>query len=1832
MVRSQVRHKPPKQRGEAMAVTENMLIDVQVKTENSEKSLQKLSGSMEKLNSDIVTNEKILNKLSEDYKIFSSQLKNTEKQLSNVKKSTGIADESMNKLVNDVNSLNVALNNNAASSSQATGAMNKLLGVVNLLNMSFSSLTVTVRTLIAVFKFFTDPKNLKAAADYANIIAAAAYMKGFKDTAVMMRNVANNLENMTIKAEEFKEKSTIGFEETAKKANYLNNTLDVVNSSFVQAATVAVAFHSDYIVSSVKSQMETKKLDNSLKALSASTKSSFSKLSEAITQPITGLKSLSAHARHSFAAMEGVALLSPILIMLGGKLKESENDFLRWTGTILRVVGVMSAGLMGIVGLIMGAIGGLATSIGSKLMTSVEYATEKFIKFEAVMAQFKFTVEGFTKVFGEKAIGSMDQWNATMERLYKNTVFTREQLAKSIKLLIAEGQVIGLTVEENNKILERATDVAAATGRDLYEVTQMIVNGLTNNADAVLALGIDIRNTSLAHSHYIEESGLAVEQMNSQELAMARLAALYEKTVPLIGAAANQTKTISGSNMIYQKTLDDISVSIGEVGTATQLYKASLNKFLALIRDLPKPILTAYGNLKDFLGVTLTIIGELIKLGAIIFTTATAFKVLNFVLGATIGLTVTLSSVMAVFFNVVVPIAAAILALVAAMTELWKTSAGFRDTITSVTESINIFSTSSDKATKSTISLSSIIARTINIALLPFKVVMIAIAEALNLSAIAFINFKKIFVSNETTLSNYNKKLNVLWNRLRDLSKATGNAFSALNIFSETTALAANNNENLGNNIEKNINLTNAYRERVIKMAKEINSGFDENIERQKFLGNEFEKAIAGYKQAQNELNSVFKVKSSDKDAAQKYAENERKVLQASLEIEKLRLDTIKKIIDQRKTLETEILRAQGRNIAAIKLERADQLKAIDDQINGLKLTGELRSEEIAKLEQTRKLIEKTGDIKIQEERIKSLQKAVDAEKFLSDIRRENAQLDKNAVADLQARVDGRQQELNKMREALAASNDLYGRSKKAVEESKSQIDKMFDTGLARLQQEQLIELSKQRQDMQDSVNKEILTQAENIELTYQKELQLLEVKRTQLETQGLMNDQIRKQFEDMDALLSKQKDIQLKKAPGKESEALEKTGADIAGSITGAFSTGAMGMVTGAMGMVSAVVDVVDKILDFVPQLINKIAGIFDKITQLPMVLLNSIKNLARAITQSITDALPNLMKALPEIIDTILTLLFEGIPDAIDNLIAQLPDLIQMLADRLPELVEKLVAGLVSNSPRISISLMQATIKLLPMLWKEMFKYFLKLPKIIVNGIVEGLKQLVNIFKGISIKGPDTKKMVENLQLGMKSVTKTLTGESSKMFAVMDLGTASKAQEAIDTMKDQIYEGAKKGVDYLTMWWRKLLAELQKVWDSLVWAWRKVWEWIKQVWDELVRGVKAVFEFLKMIWDEVIKLLQPIFDGLKATWDWVFARLTEIWDSVKALWEWIFSKLEGIWSWLKETWASIVDGLSSVWEKLKGVGGSIWESFKDALSNGFSFFRDLGSKIWDGLKSGLEGIGNFVKDIFDKMNPMNLFNKIFSIDPDETKKGKGGTVENTLGINVPFVQFAKGGLVPGNPMVKGDSFLNDRILALLSPGEAIIPRSLMENPAVKTIVDSVLNNKTNPLGLWKGGISIGGQNILTVSDKGIKVGETEISSAKDLIDVATNVFGNVWDEVREKVFGIIMKIFESNKFHTGGLVPSFAGGGEVPAMLNPGEFVLNRSATQGLGLNLLNNMNRGNMGSIQPNITLNIEINTTQPIDDVFFRNTLMPRIKDDIKRRTLNGEFIISSKGVR
>lgn len=493
-------------------------------------------------------------------------------------------------------------------------------------------------------------------------------------------------------------------------------------------------------------------------------------------------------------------------------------------------------------------------------------------------------------------------------------------------------------------------------------------------------------------------------------------------------------------------------------------------------------------------------------------------------------------------------------------------------------------------------------------------------------------------------------------------------------------------------------------------------------------------------------------------------------------------------------------------------------------------------------------------------------------------------------------------------------------------------------------------------------------------------------------------------------------------------------------------------------------------------------------------------------------------------------------------------------------------------------------------------------------------------------------------------------------------------------------------------------------KLWDALNEAAKVITEWATDLWDALDEAASAIKDWGTDLWDSLNDAASAIKDWGTKLWDALNNASSTISQWGSSIWsglsgaaanisEWgsrIWSGLSSagatisdwggkIWSgltgaigdlaktlgaWGKAIWDGLVNAIGTITEKFGSWGKAIWDGLKNNVGTAFA---DFGQKIWDGLTSASAKFGSTFTDLGTKIwnglksgidNASNVLSKLFTFD------GKGkGTVENFINMDFPWVKFATGGYVPGKAKVPGDSTDNDVIPALLSPGEAVLSRSMLSDPAFRRVVEMKMSGKEIPkfAGGWLG--EKAGVVTNAVKEKASDAGDALSGVAQQITEaVIPDWVKDIFDSLGKFVPNIDLAKLAKNprgevlaglgRSITGSLAPflkkmlqkpvGFADGGlvgstdSVRAMLTPGEFVINKTAVDNVGVPFLRAINGGAVptGGSQGNTTYNVTVNieAKQNIDEGFIRQRLMPVVRDELKRSSLDGRAIVYSSGVR
>lgn len=735
-----------------------------------------------------------------------------------------------------------------------------------------------------------------------------------------------------------------------------------------------------------------------------------------------------------------------------------------------------------------------------------------------------------------------------------------------------------------------------------------------------------------------------------------------------------------------------------------------------------------------------------------------------------------------------------------------------------------------------------------------------------------------------------------------------------------------------------------------------------------------------------------------------------------------------------------------------------------------------------------------------------------------------------------------------------------------------------------------------------------------------------------------------------------------------------------------------------------------------------NLLGSIVKFISEFIPNLFKAIPEIISSLLTAIFDTIPKAIQKLLESLPTIIAQLVDAMPDLVvalvEGLVSSSVTIAVGLIEAIIQGVPKIIISLVQNAPKITFAIIKGIINGLKTAFSAIGGLFkgagagLKsAAKSIGTAITGGLKKLTG-FKG-NLFGVAEDVVGKNAAIdGAKALVDQINNAGKNAWAWL-----GKAWEALKQAFIWVYEMTLKPFidllkigfalawsnakavfqvitqSFMVVWqfakdtFMALVGLLQGVWnvvkvgiiDPFINALRATWEYVKTgIIDPAVMALRAVWDFVKSMFDAVIQTFQALWNFVKTLFDDPIKAFQNLWSDLKSifagvinafstlgskLWDSLKAAFDGAVSYFKNIGTIIWDGLKNAWDAgvatITNFGSKLFESTKTAFTKFGDIFADFGSNLWNGFKKAFSGIGDFFKDIFSKLDPGNLLKKLF---PSIDYKGKGA-VENFIGLDFPWLNFAEGGNVPGRASVFGNSLKNDTVPALLSPGEAVIPRSLMNDPAVAKLIQALLSGK--PVGMhadgffgkvasgdFKGAASDAGK---TISNAGTAIAETvkklDPSQIKKLFDsmkrfipsidlkkLTSDPLGYLSSVIKDQVSNLFLNpVLGAMKgaigMAEGGIVPGYGLGDSTSAMLTPGEFVMKRSASDSIGTSALQAMNKSGqlpqqMGEV--NITMNIK--TEQPIDEQFVRRIIVPTVKAEFKSASLKGEFLISDRAIR
>ena len=804
-----------------------------------------------------------------------------------------------------------------------------------------------------------------------------------------------------------------------------------------------------------------------------------------------------------------------------------------------------------------------------------------------------------------------------------------------------------------------------------------------------------------------------------------------------------------------------------------------------------------------------------------------------------------------------------------------------------------------------------------------------------------------------------------------------------------------------------------------------------------------------------------------------------------------------------------------------------------------------------------------------------------------------------NELQAIQAKLAADQMSLDIKAQEIADSDKLAGKEARRLAEIGKRIQAEIAAKDIGEKQRKIFEDQANRvKDIQNEYESYGKTQREVIDLQLSRAMELLDLEEQRLEKTGLMTEEIRQQFELQRGGLTATAENKKKDTVSTAFEGSKKIGEDIGKAISGQFSEGIQGQIMGMMSGIGSMVSAAQAVVDAGPQLLDSIANLIGSITELPLKLLAGVTQIFNNLSGFFTSFVENIGTMVNGLLEAIVGFI-EKIPELLVKFITDIPRIIGNLFDKLPDIIQRLITALIEAAPRIAVGLITFLVKDAPKIAIGIMKtLIIELPKAIIKAIVSAVKNIFNvIFGGGSFKSFLTKDIPNAIGSGLKK----LTGVSSKLFSVKDLADSIGADDKANKILEQIEAAGKGAYDWITKAWIWVYENIIKpigqflmyIWEGLKIVGTFVVGIFKGAWESLKSAAYFVRDILMAVWNFVVSIFKTIIDSFMAVWNFVVTLFDDPIAAFKNLWE----DVKNIFSDTIDAFANFFGGL---WDSFKNYGARIWEGFQEAVGGVVNMFTAMGRWIWEGVTSVTNGIGSFfselgkniwggftggtekIKKFFRELGTQiwdGLSDGLSSIG-----SGVGGAWDDftsALG-NIDF-GFSQGGIVGGAALVSGDSKTNDIIPAFLSPGEAVIPRSLMANPEINELVKRILS-----------------RDVRVVSKSFLP---------KNLMEMLS--------------------------MNTKGMIPGFANGGIVDAPLSLGEFSMGKPAVQGIGVSAIQSINsNGRIPQSNNTYTFNIDMkfDMKDPVDENSIRNRIIPRIKEEIKRASMNGEYVVNSKGVR
>jgi hypothetical protein len=326
------------------------------------------------------------------------------------------------------------------------------------------------------------------------------------------------------------------------------------------------------------------------------------------------------------AAMGVDGMLDPIK-KLGAGLSYLASDTDRWIQALGGMGGIaktVSIGLLSVGGII-AWVGSTAEKMGKQLVTSTLQVATKVSTARLAYFSLGAAVDQYTKAT-KGATMSTEEWEKAATELALALGKPKNEAMAATQKILSLSTGMGLSEEKAKELMQMTGNLSVAFGKGLMETTDMVTAALRGNRQASLQLGMTMGMSERNTVKFDEEMSKLGETTSLQEGYLRRVNKIMQMTSSYQGLAAKGATTLSVQMARLTVILDEMA----EAGS--RAVEKAWTPFVKIFADLLSmqalPFLNWIANavsmVKSFGGVTLLVVGKLIKFAGAIIMVRTA--------------------------------------------------------------------------------------------------------------------------------------------------------------------------------------------------------------------------------------------------------------------------------------------------------------------------------------------------------------------------------------------------------------------------------------------------------------------------------------------------------------------------------------------------------------------------------------------------------------------------------------------------------------------------------------------------------------------------------------------------------------------------------------------------------------------------------------------------------------------------------------------------------------------------------------------------------------------------------------------------------------------------------------------------------------------------------------------------------------------------------------------------------------------------------------------------------------------------------------------------------